>query len=181
MNDVNTASDVSAILDEGQAGQLSPQYRGLEAVHAALLDKRALTWSRPTPGLSERVLLRASLHRPERVRRWPVPLAASLFLGGCAALFVLRFAHPAPAPLPVQPPVVIRDPAPPAVVPALPPLNIDPGVLTRVAERSEPAFVSVEQPLIGQARAVGQDAQRGFRAVLTRLPIRVSLDVLRLL
>lgn len=184
MNDVNAATDVSSILDDANPGRLAAAYRGIEAVHASLLDKRSLTWSRPAAGLSERVMLRASLHRPQRVRRWPVPLAASLFLAGSMALVLLRVSHhwsgqASPSPIAAAP-----HPEPVKVIPTkviLPPPNIDPGILTRMAERSEPAFASIEQPMLGQVRAVGLDAQRGFRAVLTRLPIRVSMDVLKLL
>ncbi len=180
MSEVQDAAAVTAVLDDCLPGMLGEEFAPHEAVHAALLDKHSLTWSRPPAGLSERVLLRVSLVRPERVRRWPVPLAASLLLVGGLSLLLVRLSHPTLAPQPVAPPsgpVVV---VPVHAAPVVPPPDIDPGVLTRLPERSEPAFAaSLERPFMGQVDAIAQDTQRGFHAVISRLPLRLSMDVLR--
>ena len=175
MNDVPSALEVSAILDDGLPGRLPPELRDQEAVHRALLNKRALAWSRPSPEVRERILLRASLVRPRRpARRWPFAVAASLALvGGLSYLAATRGWLAPRRELAAADPTPLAPAPAPTSTPTAPPLDLS--LLTRFPQRTQPGLVATfDQPLLSEARALRADTQRGIETVMSRLPVQVS-------
>lgn len=179
MNEVQSAVEASAILDDGLPGRLPGELRDQEKVHGALLNKRALAWSRPSPELTERILLRASLVRPKRpAPRWPLAMAASLVLaGGLSYLAATRTSWFTPAPA-TPDGMTIADAGPhePAPAPTAPPLDLS--LLTRFPQRTQPGLVATfDEPLLVEARALRADTQRGIETVMSKLPIQVTMDL----
>ncbi|HYE63214.1 MAG TPA: hypothetical protein VD997_14560 [Phycisphaerales bacterium] len=174
MNEVQSANVVSAVLDEGYPGPVPPEFAEQERVHAALSNKRQLTWAKPSPELGARIMLRASLVRPAaKPRRWPLAMAAGVALaGGLSWLVVLQASRPAITPQPEQPQQRYADATPVRPVQSAP---IDLSLLTRLPARSEPTIVaSFEQPLMREVQALSEDTQRGIDVVMSRLPVGMS-------
>ena len=175
MSEVQDAVQVSAALDDG-LGRLNGEHKDQERVHAALSNRRHLTWAKPSSELTARVMLRASLVRPARKpKRWPLGLAAGLLLAGGLSWVVYLQAQqpgtqqpgsgPTPGPIAEGPKVKAQPPA------------IDLGMLTRLPERSEPKIAaSLERPMLREVQAIRDDTQRGFEAVMSKLPISMSMD-----
>jgi|GEM_PF-6785825 len=174
MSQVQNANDVSAVLDDGYPGPVPPAFRDQEAVHGALSNKRQLTWAKPSPDLTARILLRASLVRPaKRPSKWPWAMAAGLVLAGGLSWALVWNSWTKPAAVePMKPRVVAEAPRP------VQPPPIDLSILTRLPARSEPTIMaSLEAPLLREVEAVREDTQRGIDLVMSKLPMSVSLGL----
>lgn len=164
MNDWAQAIRISGSLDDRRDRTHVPA--PLARVDEALSRPGSVPNVATPTDLRERILRRIADEPPQPLAgpwAWkPLALAAALVAIASVTAYTLI---PSPPSIATPGPIAIDTPAP---------LDLDASYLTQLPSKAEPLALGMGDPLLDEARFMGEDTKRAAQVLLARLPTRLS-------